>query len=412
MNFFRNHKKIFLILGFLLLVVVLGYLIWRLFFAPTSTSEFTPAATGTINGLPTAGSSTGATTSTTSGNGLPNATSPGAPNPNNPSATATGGLTKTSALVTATTLGSTLSSSGGVQYYNTSDGKFYTVDKNGNITALSDKIFYNVQSVTWSPDKNKAVLEYPDGSKIMYNFQTKQQATLPSYWQDFSFSTDSSQIVAKSLGLDSSNHWLVVANADGSQAKTIENIGSNDASVYASWSPNNQIIAMYTQGVDFNNQDLYFVGLNNENFKSTQIEGRGLQSQWSTTGDKLLYSVYNTSTNLNPELWIVDAQGDTISQDRQDLSLQTWASKCTFSSNTEVYCAVPETLSSGSGLFPEQADQTKDNLYKIDLTSGTKQLIAVPDGSYNISQIMVNSDDSNLYFTDKTTSQIYQVKLK
>jgi hypothetical protein len=236
--------------------------------------------------------------------------------------------------------------------------------------------------------------------------------TLPSYWQNFSFSADSNQLVAKSLGVDSENNWLVVSNADGSQAKNLENIGENQATVYPSWSPNNQIVAMYTQGVDFNRQEIYFVGLNNENFKSTVVEGRGLQSQWSTTGDRLLYSVYSSTTNSNPELWIVDAQGDTISQNRQDLSLQTWASKCTFSSNTEVYCAVPESLPQGAGMFPELADTTKDDLYKIDLTTGTKELVAVPDGTYNISQLMVSSDSSNLYFTDKQTSKLYQIKLK
>jgi hypothetical protein len=410
MNFFRRYKKIFLLLGFLLLIIIIGYLIWRLFFSPTPSSEFTPAATGTINGLPTAGSSTPATGGTTGNGGLPNSSGGGATS--SASTVAAGGVTKTSPLVTTPTIGSTISPSGGVQYYDSNDGHFYRVTSDGTITPLSDKTFYDVQNIVWSPNKNKAVLEYPDGSKTMYDFQTKQQVTLPSNWQDFSFSPANNQLVAKSTNIDAENNWLVVSNADGSQAKALENIGGNGATVYTDWSPNNQIAAMYTQGVDFNRQNLFFVGLNNENFKSTVIEGRGFEPQWSTTGDRLLYSVYSSETNSNPQLWIVDAQGDTISQDRQALNLQTWASKCTFSSDTEVYCAVPENLPQGAGMFPELADQTKDDLYKINLTTGAKQLIAVPDGTYNISSIMVNSDDSNLYFTDKKSQQIYQVKLK
>ena len=142
------------------------------------------------------------------------------------------------------------------------------------------------------------------------------------------------------------------------------------------------------------------------------IEGRGLQSQWSTTGDKLLYSVYNSNDSYLPRLWIVNAQGDTINTNRVDLNIATWSNKCTFASNTAVYCAVPENLPTGAGLYPELADQTKDNLYKIDLTTGVKTLIAVPDGAYNVSQIMVPTDQSSLYFTDKKTDQIYSVKLK
>lgn len=414
MNFFSRFKKVFLILGFLILVFAIGYFLWMFFF---KTEAITPVATttpGTISGLPSAGP--GTTTGITVGEGgvLPSGiTIPTeVPNEGGVSSVAVGGVTKTSAVTKTPTLGSTLSGDGRVQYYDQSDGKFYKIDDKGNAVALSDKIFYGVNNIVWAPDKNQAIIQYPDGNKILYNFQTKSQVTLPSQWQDFSFSPDSSQIVSKSLGLDEENRYLVVSNDDGSKAIALENIGTNDKTVYLSWSPNKQIVAMYTEGVDFNRQEVYFVGLNGENFKSTTVEGRGFESKWSTTGDKLLYSVYSTDTNLNPQLWIVDSTGDTIGQNRQSISLSTWANKCTFASNNEVYCAVPETLEKGSGMFPELADKTKDNLYKINLTTGTKELIAIPDGAYNISEVMVPAGKKSLYFTDKTTNQIYQVNLQ
>ena len=111
-------------------------------------------------------------------------------------------------------------------------------------------------------------------------------------------------------------------------------------------------------------------------------------------------------------MWVVDANTDTIGQNRGSIDLQTWASKCTFASNSEVYCAVPNDLPQGAGLYPELADKTKDSLYKIDLSTGSKKLIAVPDGSYNISQIMVPDNQDYLYFTDKFSGSIYKVKLK
>jgi hypothetical protein len=137
-----------------------------------------------------------------------------------------------------------------------------------------------------------------------------------------------------------------------------------------------------------------------------------LEFQWSDAGDRLLYSVYHSRDNYNPRLWIVNAQGDSIGQNRISLDLATWADKCTFASNTEIYCAVPENLENGSGFFPELADRTKDNLYKIDLKTGAKKLIAVPDGAYNISQIIVPESQDYLYFTDKQTEEIYQVRLR
>ncbi len=420
MSFFARYKKVFIILGFLALVVLLAYLIWRLFFQTVLNVPVTTETPGQTGGLPAAGLGNTTGTNQTGPGGFPTTEEPGAivlpdgnaPSANEPSPVAIGGITKTEILNQAPSLNPTLSKDGGVQYYDTSDGKFYKVDSDGNKVLLSDKVFHSVDKVTWAPDKNKAVLEYPDGSKILYNFTTEKQVTLPAHWKDFSFSTDSSQIISKSIGLDPNNRWLVVSNDDGSKAKTVEEIGLQDKTVFPSWSPNNQIVAMYTEGVDFDRQEVFFVGLNGENFKSTIIEGRGFQSQWSTSGDRLLYSVYNTRDNLNPRLWIVDANGDTISQNRTSIDLQTWASKCTFASNTEVYCAVPDTLERGAGLFPELADKTQDSLYKIDLTTGSKKLIAVPNGAYNISQIMVPAGEDYLYFTDKFSGSIYKVRLR
>jgi len=182
--------------------------------------------------------------------------------------------------------------------------------------------------------------------------------------------------------------------------------------VQTSWSPNNQIVATYTKSLDFDRQDVYFVGLNGENFKSTTVEGRGLTYTWSTTGDRLLYSVYNTNSDMKPLLWIVDAQGDTINENRQSLGINTWADKCTFASNTEVYCAVPTNLETGAGLVRAIADDNSDELYKIDLTTGTKKLIAAPNGNFNVQNIMVDDTQSQLTFSDKKTGLLYQVKLK
>lgn len=420
MNFFARYKKIFLIIGFIAVVIIIGYFIWRFFFQTTAVAPIiTSDSSGTVGGLPTAeigGLTNGGETGTgglpiNEGGISPTTTGTSATGANQTNERAVGGITKTTLVNKTPSVGATINKSGQVQYYDSENGKFYKIDASGNKISLTDKIFYSVSDVTWANDSDKAVLEYPDGSNILYNFSTDKQVTLPAHWKDFSFSPDSGQLISKSMGIDPDSRYLVVSNDDGSKATALERIGNNDATIYSSWSPNNQIVALYTEGVDANRQEVYFIGLNGENFKSTVIEGRGLQYQWSTNGDKLLYSVYNTNDNSNPRLWIVDAASDTIGENRSSFNIQTWASKCTFASDTEIYCAVPNELPKGAGLFPELADTTKDSLYKIDLTTGTQKLIAIPDGSYNISQVMVTSDQSSLYFTDKFSGSIYKINL-
>lgn len=424
MNLFTKYKKVFLVVGFLGVTIFLGFLLYKIFFSGNLVmpNGEEPTATSTGN-LPSSGEGSGQI-STSTGNGiitgsdditgnspLDNPTGSTQPDPNTPSDIAIGGITTVKTLTTAPGIGLTPSSSGGVQYYNKDDGFFYKIDQSGKAVKMSDKVFHDVQAVTWAPSKNKAILEYPDSSKILYNFETKKQTTFPSYWQDFSFSPQSDQIIAKSIALDPNNRFLTVASDDGSRVINIEEIGTN-ATVQTSWSPNNQIVATYSKSLDFNRQEVFFVGLNGENFKSTTVEGRGLTYEWSTAGDRLLYSVYNNNSDMKPLLWVVDAQGDNINQNRQSLDINTWADKCTFASNTEVYCAVPVGLARGAGLVRASADNNIDELYKIDLAAGTKKLIATPDGNFNINNLVVNNTQSQLTFSDKQTGLIYQIQLK
>ncbi|HOZ53225.1 MAG TPA: hypothetical protein PK142_00930 [bacterium] len=418
-----KFKKILLILGFLAFVILMAYFIWTSFFKKQITTE-TPiigTSTSTGSGLPISPEGSGQIIDSTGTSSI--ITSPDTPQiqpgPTTQtegievSNTAIGGITKTTTLVSSGTSNPIISRDGNsVQFYNQVDGKFYLVNDKGDLIPLSNKVFHNVQDVEWAPNKTKAVLEYPDGNKIVYDFSTEKQVTLPKHWEDFSFSTDSNKLISKSLGTDPDNRWLIVSNSDGSQSKAIEFIGENDKNVIPSWSPNNQSIAMYTEGVDFNRREVFFVGLNDENFKSTVVEGWNFSGSWSKTGDKLLYSVSSPKNELKPNLWIVNAQGDNIGVNRTDLNIETWVEKCTFANDTEVYCAVPTSLPKGSGLNSELAKNSNDNLYKINIQTGQKELIAIPDKAYNVSSITVSQDQKTLFFTDNVNGGIHKVQLQ
>src|SRR3989339_579978 len=402
--FEEKYKKILLITIFVIITIFFGYLLYKLFFAPAKEPvATTPKATTTeTGGFPYADTGKGQII-----------TEEGEVQPLKESAIANGNLTQTTEISKANSFGSALSGNGSsINYYNKNDNKFYTISKNNEITELSNKQFYNVEKVTWAPNKNKAIIEYPDGANIIYNFETEKQITLPAHWKNFDFSSTGDEIVMKSMGLDPENRWLAITNEDGSKVQAIESLGAKDATVYPSWSPNNQSVAMYTEGKDFDRQEVFFVGLNNENFKSTIVEGRGFEPKWQPDGKRLLYSVYSNKNNMKPNLWIVDAQGEDIGQNRKSLNLETWANKCSFGSADTLYCAVPENLPEGAGLFPELAENTRDRLYKIDTKTGIKKLLATTKESYNMTNLIISENEYNLYFTDQTTGIIHKIKLK
>ncbi|MBI2644885.1 hypothetical protein HYW94_01765 [Candidatus Uhrbacteria bacterium] len=299
----------------------------------------------------------------------------------------------------------------GVQTFDSYTGEFLHIKPDGTSEKLTDKIFVGAEKVTWSPQGDKAVMKFIDLSTVLYDFEKKKQYVLPEHWNEFKFSPDGEKIAFKSVPKAPENRWIVTTNPDGSGPQLIAPMSDRNGTFEISWSPSDQIVAYYRVGEDASRQKIYFVGKNDENFKSMIVNGRDIVSQWSPNGDRLLYSGYTMDSGLKPDLWIVDALGDSIGGNQRFLGVQTWADKCTFASNTILYCAVPKELVRGAGVLRTVGDAGEDDIYKINTFSGYKELIATFDTKHTISKLMLSDDQSILYFTEKDSGTIFQVQL-
>lgn len=413
-----DWKRILLIIGFLILIGGLGYLIYLFFFAvPSPTTPVTNQPVLNV-GLPIGGPARPPTLPP----GVP--TEPtrvalppvqeGAPIPELPetASESKGGPVQTREIQSDRNLAPTIASDGiNAVTFDIYDGTFYRITPDGKQEKLTDQTFVGAEEVQWSPDAQKAVIGFIDESNIIYDFKEKKQFTIPKHWESFDFSPTGNKIAFKSLGDDPENRFLVIANDDGSGARAIEPIGERAGLFDVSWSPSGQVIALGREGIDANRQRLFFLGPNHERYTSAVVEGRGIQTQWSTEGNRLLYSGYSASSQLKPELWIMDALGDSIGQNRKKLGVQTWAHKCVFADNNTLYCAVPLELAPGAGVLPSDGDVGEDHIYKIDLATGSKVKIAEPQEMHTMEQLVISKDQSVLYFTDKNTGKLYSIKL-
>ena len=161
MNFFYRYKKYLLIIGFLAAIFIFAFIIYSLFFKPSigpgpgDQFSTTTDPTGGL-GFPQAGEGGQQVTDGTPGGAFPSQIEEVK---EKVSPIANGGITKTSEITDTPSLGATLSSNGqDINFYDREDGKFYRINKDGDTTLLTDKVFYNVESVTWAPQKNKAIL--------------------------------------------------------------------------------------------------------------------------------------------------------------------------------------------------------------------------------------------------------------
>ncbi|MEK7615118.1 MAG: hypothetical protein AAB431_01895 [Patescibacteria group bacterium] len=410
----ERTKRILLIVGFILSVVVIAFLLYVAFFRADSPIIPNPQtggtnSQGTNTGLPASGDGTirgGEDDLTGDLSGLPQADE-----------VAKGGLTQTSELTTGPVYNPTLSGDGAsVNFYDKNDGKFYRINADGTLAALSDKKFPGVDKATWNKDAEKAVLEYPDGSNVVYDFGAEAQVTLPKHWEGFDFSPVADELAAKSVGLDPNNRSIVVTNADGSNVKSIQPLGTKQDKVQVNWSPNDQVVAFSDTAQDveggIDQKIIYPIGKNQENFKGLAIEGLNFASKWSPDGKQLLYSASGSYSNYRPLLWVVDGTSSSMGKNRRSLSLNTWVEKCTFASTSVAYCAVPQNLPENAGLQPSLFSNLPDSVYKLDITTGISTLVGIPAGGKMMSNLFVTKDGSLLYYTDNTTGRLETMKLK
>ena len=406
-----NFKKISLIIIFILVACGLGFGLYYLFFRPTIQPPTPPLVNVPPPGvLPPTG------VAPTKPPITPTVERPEVPTLPIVSEIATGGETRVKSVVKEIIQKPILNeATGEIYYYDKNKNEFYKIDSDGKRELLSEKKFYQVEKINWSPQKDKAVLEYPDGNKILYDFTKDKQITLDKNWSDFSFSSSGQEIGLKIDSDNPDNRWLAKANADGTGLTIIESLGENADKVQVAWSPNNQIVAFSATGdsMGFDRQEILFIGFHGENFKSIIVEGRGFKGQWSPNGDRIIYSVWNADSGYRPNLWAVEAEGENIGLGRKSLDLQTWSDKCTFSpDNQTVYCAVPREMPEGAGSMPEVVVGA-DDFYKVDLDTGAKTFLAKPSvGQYNVTNIFLSPEEDFLYFTDKNSGQLYKIQLK
>ncbi|OGL95795.1 hypothetical protein A2348_00180 [Candidatus Uhrbacteria bacterium RIFOXYB12_FULL_58_10] len=400
-------KRILIIVGFIASVFGIAAGLYYAFFKPPSPEPTVlPGEEGSETGLPSSGiAGERPATETTTGE-LPPA-----------SAIAAGGRTVTTAITQSDVANVELSGNGSsVNFYNPNDGKFYTVDANGNIVLLSSESFPGAENVEWNKDANKAVIEFPDGTNIVYDFNLERQVTLPSHWEDFFFSPVSDELEAKSNAVDPNNRWLVTANADGSNVDAFQALGENGDKVTVSWSPNDQIIAFsdtassLSGGLD--RKMILPIGLNGENYRGLTVEGLGFLPNWAPDGKRLLYSVAGDYSSNKPLLWAVDATPATMGENRHSLGLNTWADKCTFTSASVAYCAVPRNLPDNAGLQRALFANYPDSVYKVDILLSKVTLVAVPEEDVSMSSLQIGDDGATLYFVSGNDGTLQMMRLK
>lgn len=413
----EQNKKILFAVFFVLFTLGMGYGLYLMYTrsiaGPGTETEQTTEATSTdaFGALPASGIGGARPSAGSQGQGgeLPGAGGIGTGE--DQAQTQTTGETGTTLLYDGVTqnVSAAPGSSTSARYYNPNDGRFYKINLDGSSSPLGQKQFFNVQDVSWGNMSDKAVLEFPDGSNVYYNFTEQQQVPLPKHWEDFQFSANDDRMVAKSVGTDPENRFLVVSKPDGSEAKAIATLGDNQDKVHSAWTPNGQVVAYSMTGEAQSNgrQEIYLIGQNKENYKSLVVSGRNFVPLWSPSGRNLVYSVVSPDSDEKPILWVASGEPGSIGANKRKINLYTWADKCTWADDAILYCAVPRDLPEFAGIDRSSFLTLPDEVYEVNLRTNASTKITSPTQLRPMQNITLSGDRTKLLFTDATNGKLY-----
>lgn len=403
-----GSKKIIIIIG-VVLFVILAVGLYFLLFAPTPNSTVNQTGqTGTLpptNNQSAGGAGAGSTTG---------------------SATSTSQLAQNFGPISDEPILDYFVNPGNIVTAIEPNGEVISVT-DGNVSVLSSLQIQNIIGASFSYD----------GAKILVNFGSTQnpqtsifdvatKAWLPMsaglfspVWSpvDYRIAYRTNPVGAKTFSMSDAETFATIdASKPKSSPVTLITLHAQDLSV--AWPYKNQIVistkpSAYVPGYE------WLFDLQKKTISPILTGVFGLETLWSgqTAGFPSQEGVAFSAgdSNLGGTLSLVDTTGN----DLQNLSFSTLPSKCSFavgaSSTPYLYCGVPRDQNIFSlGHLPDDYDQmslfTSDNFYQINLQSGSFESV-LSDPSQNFDASDVKFINNTLFFVNRYDQKLYGVQL-
>jgi hypothetical protein len=302
-----------------------------------------------------------------------------------------------------------------IKYYSKIDGKVYQVSLDGsNKKTINTKELSELVSVAWSPDTSKVITHFENGGKnkfYYYDYAKGQGVQLKDNLDTVSWQSNA-KILYKYFDPKTKERTLNISDPDGSNWNKITDLNFRNLSLAPI--PKTGLISFWNSPDAFSPTTFQSTPLIGGEKKTLFSEKFGADYLWSPDGNFVLISSSPDKASSKVQLATANDRGGEY----RNLSIPTFISKAVWSrDNKTVYYALPGNIPANSILpndYLEKKFVSVDTFWKVNTVTGEKTRTADLDkigGQYDATNLFLNSDESLLFFINRTDGKLYRLEL-
>lgn len=274
------------------------------------------------------------------------------------------------------------------------------------------------RNIVWSPDMTRALVKKSDTEWALFTRKTEEVEgdspvrMLKSGIENPAWTHLGDAIVYKYYNSSGGVRTITVANPDGSDWSVIGETISRFLEIRAV--PRSSMMAFWNQGNAFEETLLKTISTVGGEAKEIFSKSFGVDYAFAPDGESILMSSTIERGGSAITLSLINMYGG----DYRNLFIPTIVGKTTWSKNSRfVYYALPGGLPSGSVLpndYYRKPILTADTFWKVDVKTGETSRIADPadiDQGYDAEYLVVNDDETMLFFRNRRDGKIYRINL-
>jgi hypothetical protein len=305
-----------------------------------------------------------------------------------------------------------------ILYFDPKEREFYQAELDGTtLVSVTKGNFSNLENVSWSQDRSKAVLtifnsEKKDKEYFYFDFAVQESKKIDSRFKNAIISSDGKKIayIYSESGKNIFN--LSVADPDGKNWRKISFLDGSEGKI--NWLLDGRLIFI-PQGSSTHTSGLYVYDVTEGKNSFVFLSGRySFGASFSPDGKNVLWQA-GDKEERRPSLYFSSL---SKTKNATKITLNGLAEKCAwFYDNVNILCAIPENFSN----YYRQPESwqtgefvSRDSFYKINTQTGETTRVAEArqfEKDYDASLPFMLQDNKTMYFVRKHDGKLYQLMM-